>query len=204
VTPTAHFQMGGMRIDAECRTTIPASTPRARTRAACTAPTASAATASPSPSSSAPSPAPPWSRHLGPKKGCRSQFLRGSRPARGEVNPFKLRKCWGGGVGPLGIIRSREELALAGSRPSSASEDALGAVGHPEQTRAGNAALQERLNSENLVAWRPHDRRRRGHARGEPRQPLSRGLPRDVAPRASTTPPQSVPPTGPSPPSADR
>ena len=61
VVPTAHYMMGGVVFGADCATdAAPASSPPARTPAACTARTASAATASPTRPCSAASPATRW------------------------------------------------------------------------------------------------------------------------------------------------
>ena len=157
VTPTAHFQMGGLRIDTECRSSIPglyaagedaggvhganrlggngvaesmvfgavAGEAMARHLAAAPAPKPSAAQA--------------------------KELAARLEPREGKANPFALRRELGRVAWDLlGIIRSRESLDRAVEELARI-EDALGGVGIPAH-RAGDAALHERMNIENLVA----------------------------------------------------
>jgi succinate dehydrogenase/fumarate reductase flavoprotein subunit len=155
VTPTAHFQMGGMRIDTECRTSLPglyaagedaggvhganrlggngvaesivfgavAGAAMARGLAEARAPSAAEARRA--------------AARLAPREG--------------RANPFKLRRELGSVAWDrLGIIRSAATLAEA-ERDLDRLEEALEAVGIPAE-RAGDAALHERMNLENLIA----------------------------------------------------
>ena len=60
VSPSAHYQMGGVRSTSIAATNLEVCSSPAKTPAACTAPIAWAATASPTPSFSAAAPAMPW------------------------------------------------------------------------------------------------------------------------------------------------
>ena len=150
VTPTAHFQMGGMRIDAECRTTVPglyaagedAGGVHGANRLGGNGVAESIVFGAVAGASMV--------RHLGsPRKpGSDPNLL---SPRAGDGNPFKLRRELGSVAWDrLGIIRSQAELTQAG-RDLDRIEEALGAVGIPVD-RAGNATLHERMNMENLLA----------------------------------------------------
>ena len=83
VVPTAHYMMGGVEFAADCtHRAARACSPRARTRAACTAPIASAATASPTRRCSAASPATRWRRGSRAKARWREPDARRDRRPR--------------------------------------------------------------------------------------------------------------------------
>ncbi|HSJ98270.1 MAG TPA: FAD-binding protein, partial [Myxococcota bacterium] len=157
VTPTAHFQMGGLRIDPECRTTIPGLYAAgedaggvhganrlggngvaesivfggvagdAMVRDLAAAPAAGLCV--------------PEARRVAARLD----------PREGRGNPFALRRELGSlAWDRLGIIRSREGLEEA-ARALDRIEAQLGEIGIPAE-RAGDAALHERMNLENLVA----------------------------------------------------
>jgi len=155
VTPTAHFQMGGLRIDPECRTSLPglyaagedAGGVHGANRlggngvaesivfgaVAGTTMARELAAAAPRPSSAE------AKRTAARLDAC-----------EGSANPFRLRRDLGAVAWDhLGIIRSRDGLAQAG-RELDRIEQVLGAVGIPAE-RAGDAAFNERLNLENLL-----------------------------------------------------
>jgi succinate dehydrogenase/fumarate reductase flavoprotein subunit len=155
VTPTAHFQMGGMRIDTECRTSLAglyaagedaggvhgANRLGGNGVAESIVFGAVAGAAIARDLAAAPKPSAAEARRLAERLA----------PRPGSGNPFKLRKRLGAVAwDQLGIIRSASELAGA-ERQLDEIEDALGGVGIPAE-RAGDAALHERLNIENLVA----------------------------------------------------
>ena len=153
VTPTAHFQMGGMRIDAECRTTIPglyaagedAGGVHGANRLGGNGVAESIVFGAVAGAAMV--------RHLGsaPRKMVSEANFARLAPRAGDGNPFKLRKELGAVAWDrLGIIRSRAELEQAG-RDLDRIEGALAGVAIPAD-RAGDAALGERLNLENLVA----------------------------------------------------
>ncbi len=152
VTPTAHFQMGGLRIDAECRTTLPglyaagedAGGVHGANRLGGNGVAESIVFGAVAGASMV--------RHLSaPRKMVSESNFARLAPRAGEGNPFKLRRELGAVAWDrLGIIRSRKELTQAG-RDLDRIEEALGAMAIPAD-RAGNAALHERMNMENLVA----------------------------------------------------
>jgi succinate dehydrogenase / fumarate reductase flavoprotein subunit/fumarate reductase flavoprotein subunit len=155
VTPTAHFQMGGMRIDTECRTSLPglyaagedAGGVHGANRLGGNGVAESIVFGAVAGAAIA--------RHLGEARrpsAAEAKRLAARLESRaGTDNPFKLRKRLGVVAwDQLGIIRSAAALAEA-ERELDCVEDALGGVGIPAE-RAGNAALHERMNIENLIA----------------------------------------------------
>ena len=154
VTPTAHFQMGGVRIDTRCRTSIPglyaagedaggvhgANRLGGNGVAESIVFGALAGDAMSGDLASAPVPAPvvrATAASLAPRDG--------------STNPFALRRELGSVAWDhLGIVRSAASLAEA-ARRLDAIEARLADVAVPAD-RAGSAALQERMNIENLVA----------------------------------------------------
>jgi len=157
VTPTAHFQMGGLRIDTECRTSIPglyaagedAGGVHGANRLGGNGVAESIVFGAVAGDAMA--------RHLEgaarvePAQG-EAQRLAARLDAReGRANPFRLRRELGRVAWDrLGIIRSAESLAAAGSDLDRI-EEALADV-PVARDLAGDAMLNERLNVENLVA----------------------------------------------------
>ncbi len=156
VTPTAHFQMGGMRIDTECRTSIPglyaagedAGGVHGANRLGGNGVAESIVFGGVAGDAMV--------RHLAdlpPPAVAESEARRLAarlEAREGAANPFHLRRELGRVAWDcLGIIRSRDSLAEAG-RALDRIEEALGGVGIPAE-RAGDAALHERLNLENLI-----------------------------------------------------
>jgi succinate dehydrogenase / fumarate reductase flavoprotein subunit/fumarate reductase flavoprotein subunit len=156
VTPTAHFQMGGMRIDTECRTTIPGLYAAGEdaggvhganrlggngvAESIVFGAVAGDAMVRHLPESAAAAPSAAESARIAARLEARA----------GDANPFTLRRDLGAVAWDrLGIIRSAESLGVAASELDRI-EEALGGVGIPAD-RAGNAALHERINLENLV-----------------------------------------------------
>jgi succinate dehydrogenase/fumarate reductase flavoprotein subunit len=155
VTPTAHFQMGGMRIDTECRTSLPglyaagedAGGVHGANRLGGNGVAESIVFGAVAGAAIA--------RHLGaaprPSAAEAKRLAVRLEPRAGSENAFKLRKRLGiVAWDQLGIIRSAAALAEA-ERQLDCAEEALGGVGIPAE-RAGNAALHERMNIENLIA----------------------------------------------------
>ncbi|HXN16477.1 MAG TPA: FAD-binding protein [Usitatibacter sp.] len=157
VTPTAHFQMGGMRIDPDCRTSIPGLYAAGEdvggvhganrlggngvAESIVFGAVAGDAMVRHLVSSGSASISTPEAR------------LAVSRlePREGKANPFALRRELGSMAWDrLGIIREAASLAEA-TRELDRIEAALAGVGIPVD-RAGNAALHERMNIENLIA----------------------------------------------------
>jgi succinate dehydrogenase / fumarate reductase flavoprotein subunit/fumarate reductase flavoprotein subunit len=154
VTPTAHFQMGGLRIDPECRTSIPglyaagedAGGVHGANRLGGNGVAESIVFGGVAGAVMA--------RELGPAP--RPSAAEGQRvaarlaPREGSGNPFKLRRELGSVAWDnLGIIRSKESLARA-EEELERIQASLARVGVAAD-RAGNATLGERLNLENLV-----------------------------------------------------
>jgi succinate dehydrogenase/fumarate reductase flavoprotein subunit len=156
VTPTAHFQMGGLRIDPECRTSIPglyaagedAGGVHGANRLGGNGVAESIVFGGVAGDTIV--------RHLAgnpARKPASAEAQRAAArldPRAGVGNPFTLRRelgriAWDN----LGIIRSAASLAQAG-RDLDRIEEGLQQVGIPAE-RAGDAALHERINLENLV-----------------------------------------------------
>ena len=157
VTPTAHFQMGGMRIDAECRTSIPglyaagedAGGVHGANRLGGNGVAESIVFGGIAGDAMV--------RDLGASTATSVSMpeadLAASRfdPHDGEANPFVLRRELGSiAWDDLGIIRSATSLADA-SRALDHIEAKLANVSIPAD-RAGHAGLHERMNIENLIA----------------------------------------------------
>ncbi len=157
VTPTAHFQMGGLRIDSECRTTLPGLYAAGEdaggvhganrlggngvAESMVFGAVAGESMARHLAGAAAPRPSPAEARRLAARLDARE----------GKANPFRLRRDLGGVAWDLlGIIRSAQSLERA-SLEIARIEQELRAVGIPAD-RAGDAALHERINLENLVA----------------------------------------------------
>jgi len=80
-----------------------------------------------------------------------AEILNKLTPSDGSINPFHLRKelglmAWD----QIGIIRSKHSLEIA-ETSLDGYEDKLKGIAIPEK-RAGNSALHERMNLENLIA----------------------------------------------------
>jgi len=157
VTPTAHFQMGGMRIDTECRTSIPglyaagedAGGVHGANRLGGNGVAESIVFGGIAGDAMV--------RDLGASAttsvAMPEAVLAASRfdPRDGEANPFALRRELGSiAWDDLGIIRSATSLADA-SRALDDIEAKLANVAIPAD-RAGHAELHERMNIENLIA----------------------------------------------------
>ncbi|HYC36028.1 MAG TPA: FAD-binding protein [Usitatibacter sp.] len=157
VTPTAHFQMGGMRIDSECRTSIPglyaagedAGGVHGANRLGGNGVAESIVFGAVAGEAMA--------RHLGGAPAAEPSASEAKRLAsrlearEGKANPFALRRELGSVAWDhLGIIRSAAGLGEAVKRLDLI-EDKISGVGVPAN-RAGDAALHERMNLENLVA----------------------------------------------------
>ena len=156
VTPTAHFQMGGMRIDADCRTSIrglfaageDAGGVHGANRLGGNGVVESIVFGAVAGSAMA--------RDLGPEVRAEAFDVEAKLAAsrlkaqEGEVNPFALRRELGSlAWDRLGIIRSAQSLAFA-ARELDHMEGKLRGVGIPADL-AGDATLQERMDLENLV-----------------------------------------------------
>ena len=157
VTPTAHFQMGGLRIDSECRTTIAglyaagedAGGVHGANRLGGNGVAESIVFGAVAGEAMA--------RHLAGAPAAKPSAAEGRHhaerlaPREGRANPFQLRRELGAlAWDHLGIIRSAGSLAEA-ARGLEAIEEKLAGVGVAAD-RAGDAALHERLNLENLLA----------------------------------------------------
>ena len=155
VTPTAHFQMGGLRIDTECRTSLPglyaagedAGGVHGANRLGGNGVAESIVLGAVAGAAIA--------RHLAeaprPSASEAKRLAARLEPRAGTANPFKLRRELGAiAWDKLGIIRDAASLADA-ERDLDRMEEALGGVAIPAE-RAGNAVLHERMNLENLVA----------------------------------------------------
>ena len=142
VGPTCHYSMGGVRVDADTTaTTVPGSSPRARSPPACTAPTAWAATRSPTCwcSGGAPACTPPSTQSAARLRD-RSTTIR-STPSRANARALRkqrrrkipyaihadLQDCM---QNLVGIIRIESELqqalddhSVAGERPRNVKVD---------------------------------------------------------------------------------
>jgi succinate dehydrogenase / fumarate reductase flavoprotein subunit/fumarate reductase flavoprotein subunit len=157
VTPTAHFQMGGMRIDVDCRTSIrglyaageDAGGVHGANRLGGNGVAESMVFGAIAGTTMA--------RELAPPVGADDLAVEAKRAASrlaptegGGINPFSLRRRLGSlAWDRLGIIRSAESLALA-ERELDRIDDELRGVGVAADL-AGNAAVQERMNLENLL-----------------------------------------------------
>ena len=156
VTPTAHFQMGGLRIDGECRTSIPglfaagedAGGVHGANRLGGNGVVESMVFGALAGSAMV--------RHLGPARAASALTSEANRVASGleardgSSNPFALRRDLGSVAwDQLGIIRSADSLELAATELDRL-EGAWTRVAVPTDL-AGNAALQERMNLENLL-----------------------------------------------------
>ena len=157
VTPTAHFQMGGIRIDTECRTSIPglyaagedAGGVHGANRLGGNGVAESIVFGALAGDAMA--------RRLGetrrvePAKGETERIASRLAPRGGGANPFGLRRELGRVAWDrLGIIRSAESLTAA-QADLDRIEERLSDVPIARDA-AGDAALNERLNVENLVA----------------------------------------------------
>jgi succinate dehydrogenase / fumarate reductase flavoprotein subunit/fumarate reductase flavoprotein subunit len=157
VTPTAHFQMGGVRIDTECRTSIPglyaagedAGGVHGANRLGGNGVAESIVFGAVAGDAMV--------RHLAgsaraePAKGEAERIAARLAPCEGSANPFALRRELGGVAWDrLGIIRSREALDAAGSDLDRIEEQ----LAHVRigKSLAGDAVVNERLNVENLLA----------------------------------------------------
>jgi succinate dehydrogenase / fumarate reductase flavoprotein subunit/fumarate reductase flavoprotein subunit len=153
VTPTAHFQMGGVRIDVRCRTSLPglyaagedaggvhgANRLGGNGVAESIVFGALAGDSMMADLASTPAPAPRV-----------PATVASLAPRDGTQNPFALRRELGGVAWDhLGIVRSAASLAEAARRLDEI-EARLADVAVPAD-RAGSASLQERMNIENLV-----------------------------------------------------
>lgn len=158
VTPTSHFQMGGLRIDTQCRTSIEglfaagedaggvhgANRLGGNGVAESMVFGAVAGDTLAEYAKGAPLPEPDLARFR-----ARAGWM--EAPAEGGVNPFALRKELGGIAWEhLGIIRSAASLRTAAAALDGI-EDRLARTGVPAQ-RAAHSGFHERLNVENLIA----------------------------------------------------
>jgi succinate dehydrogenase/fumarate reductase flavoprotein subunit len=156
VTPTAHFQMGGLRIDGECRTSIPglyaagedAGGVHGANRLGGNGVVESlvfGALAGDAMVRNLPAET--------PEPAMAEAHLAASRlnPREGRQNPFALRRDLGAVAWDhLGIVRSADSLARAATELARIGE-ALDNVAIPAD-RAANASLHERMNIDNLLA----------------------------------------------------
>jgi succinate dehydrogenase/fumarate reductase flavoprotein subunit len=156
VTPTAHFQMGGLRIDGECRTSIPglyaagedAGGVHGANRLGGNGVVESlvfGALAGDAMVRNLPAET--------PEPAMAEAHLAASRlnPREGRQNPFALRRDLGAVAWDhLGIVRSADSLARAATELERIGE-ALDNVAIPAD-RAANASLHERMNIDNLLA----------------------------------------------------
>jgi succinate dehydrogenase/fumarate reductase flavoprotein subunit len=156
VTPTAHFQMGGLRIDGECRTSIPglyaagedAGGVHGANRLGGNGVIESlvfGALAGDAMVRNLPAET--------PEPAMAEAHLAASRldPREGRQNPFALRRDLGAVAWDhLGIVRSADSLARAATELARIGE-ALDNVAIPAD-RAANASLHERMNIDNLLA----------------------------------------------------
>jgi succinate dehydrogenase / fumarate reductase flavoprotein subunit/fumarate reductase flavoprotein subunit len=157
VTPTAHFQMGGIRIDPLCRTSIPglyaagedAGGVHGANRLGGNGVAESivfggvAGEAMVNDLVSQPA-----SSNKG--FGNLEEILNKLTPSQGNLNPFHLRNELGSMAwDQIGIIRSKDSLEIAQTSLDSY-EEKLKEISIPEK-RAGNSALHERMNLENLI-----------------------------------------------------
>jgi succinate dehydrogenase / fumarate reductase flavoprotein subunit/fumarate reductase flavoprotein subunit len=157
VTPTAHFQMGGIRIDPLCRTSIPGLYAAGEdaggvhganrlggngvAESIVFGGVAGEAMVNDLESQSA-------SNNKG--FGNLEEILNKLTPSQGSLNPFHLRKELGSMAwDQIGIIRSKDSLEIAQTSLDSY-EEKLKGISIPEK-RAGNSALHERMNLENLI-----------------------------------------------------
>jgi len=155
VTPTAHFQMGGLRIDGECRTSIPGLYAAGEdvggvhganrlggngvAESIVFGALAGDAMVRHLPSTAA-QPAMAEARQAAARLD----------PRDGDTNPFALRRDLGSVAWDcLGIVRSAASLAKAATELDRIAEH-LETVAVPAE-RAGDAILQERMNIDNLV-----------------------------------------------------
>ncbi len=157
VTPTAHFQMGGIRIDTECRTSIPglyaagedAGGVHGANRLGGNGVAESIVFGAVAGDAMV--------RHLAeaarvePAKGEAERIASRLAPRGGRANPFGLRRELGRVAWDrLGIIRSAESLAAA-QADLDGIEERLADVPIGRDA-AGDAVLNERVNVENLLA----------------------------------------------------
>jgi succinate dehydrogenase / fumarate reductase flavoprotein subunit/fumarate reductase flavoprotein subunit len=156
VTPTAHFQMGGMRIDTQCRTSLPGlyaagedaggvhGANRLGGNGVAESIVFGAIAGDAMVRDLAGSPPPALS--VSEANAAAAQLS----PREGRGNPFALRRELGSiAWDHLGIVRSAQSLADA-ARALDRIEAMLDTVGIPAD-RAGDSALQERMNIENLI-----------------------------------------------------
>lgn len=156
VTPTAHFQMGGLQIDCECRTTIPglyaagedAGGVHGANRLGGNGVVESIVFGAIAGEAMA--------RHLANAPACKPSEAEAARLAarfdrrEGKVNPFKLRRDLGSlAWDNLGIVRSAASLTKAEVEIDRIERELMD-VAIPAD-RASNAALEERVNLENLI-----------------------------------------------------
>ena len=158
VTPTAHFQMGGIRIDPLCRTSIPGLYAAGEdaggvhganrlggngvAESIVFGGVAGEAMVNDLENQSVPS---------NQSFGNLEEIFNKLTPSNGSLNPFHLRKelgvmAWD----QIGIIRSKDSLEIAQASLDEY-EEKLKGISIPEK-RAGNSALHERINLENLIA----------------------------------------------------
>jgi succinate dehydrogenase / fumarate reductase flavoprotein subunit/fumarate reductase flavoprotein subunit len=156
VTPTAHFQMGGVRIDSRCRTSLPGLYAAGEdaggvhganrlggngvAESIVFGAVAGDAMARDVESASAPASMPRDAEALAMRLA----------PRDGATNPFGLRRELGSVAWDcLGIVRSAASLA-EGTKRLAAIAERLADVAVPAHAGA-NASLQERMNIENLL-----------------------------------------------------
>ena len=164
VIPTAHYMMGGVVFAAGLHDADAAAVMRrARTPAACTAPTGSAATASPTPPCSAGSPAMRWrqttkpsgalarSRSGGARSGAQRALRRRSASRRGDLNALRktllrrdVGRCRHHRAAREGLARGRD-----GARDARARDRRHAACAGAD--RRYNLTWMDRLNLENLI-----------------------------------------------------
>jgi len=156
VTPTAHFEMGGLRIDTECRTSIAglyaagedAGGVHGANRLGGNGVAESIVFGAVAGEAMV--------RHLGeagrstPAKGASQRIAESLAPRAGSANPFALRRELGSiAWDRLGIIRSADSLAAAAADLDRIDERLADVPIAAD--RAGDAMLNERMNVENLV-----------------------------------------------------
>ncbi|MGC1817473.1 MAG: FAD-binding protein [Casimicrobiaceae bacterium] len=156
VTPTTHFQMGGMRIDTECRTSVPglyaagedAGGVHGANRLGGNGVAESIVFGGIAGNAMA--------RHVAGHAAVAPSDREADRIASrleargGDGDPFRLRRELGSVAWDrIGIIRSADSLASAARELDGIVDQLDGAGIDPD--RAGNARFQERLNLENLV-----------------------------------------------------
>ena len=158
VTPTAHFQMGGIRIDPMCRTSIPglyaagedAGGVHGANRLGGNGVAESIVFGGVAGEAMV-NDLQTYSSLSNRDLGNLEEIVNKLTPSNGTVNPFHLRKELGVmSWDQIGIIRSKDSLDLAKISLDNY-EEKLKEITIPEK-RAGNSALHERMNLENLIS----------------------------------------------------